>query len=229
MWWTQREKARFRDRKLKNSTVPPEPLLGTAQVSQWDDVATAQPHRDTWCKITFNPGHFAGKIGGQTLGHWILFCSIRWKIHGRVPGCQFEPEADVLLRGHAESPRLDARSTRFHLQVLRQPDCQVRRALASAEGDEEGDEQGAQQGPAWPRRLQHQRTAVLEVIIDDDEDEDDSYYLWAYRNQLVMQSCSCCSTPEPIPRMMSSVSLQKQDSDTSSIRGEYVWYHIDRK
>lgn len=33
----------------------------------------------------------------------------------------------------------------------------------------------------------------------------------------------CCSTPEPIPRMMSSISLQKQDSDaSSSIRGEYV-------
>lgn len=31
----------------------------------------------------------------------------------------------------------------------------------------------------------------------------------------------CCSTPEQIPRGMSSVSLQKQDSDaSSSIRGE---------
>ncbi|CAG09372.1 unnamed protein product, partial [Tetraodon nigroviridis] len=42
---------------------------------------------------------------------------------------------------------------------------------------------------------------------------------WRSRRQLVKQSCSCCSTLEPIPRMMSCVSLQKQDSDTSSIRG----------
>lgn len=42
--------------------------------------------------------------------------------------------------------------------------------------------------------------------------------------------CPCCSTPETIPRVMSSVSLQKQDSDaSSSIRGEYLsfffWTH----
>lgn len=37
--------------------------------------------------------------------------------------------------------------------------------------------------------------------------------------------CICCSTPEPIPRMMSSVSLQKQDSDaSSSIRGQCVHF-----
>lgn len=36
-----------------------------------------------------------------------------------------------------------------------------------------------------------------------------------------MHVCVCCSTPEPIPRMMSSVSLQKQDSEASSLRGEY--------
>lgn len=33
------------------------------------------------------------------------------------------------------------------------------------------------------------------------------------------------SASEPIPRMMSMVSLQKQDSDaSSSIRGEYVYF-----
>lgn len=44
MWWPQWEKAWFCNGKLKNSTIPPEPLLSTAQVSQRDDVTTAKPH-----------------------------------------------------------------------------------------------------------------------------------------------------------------------------------------
>lgn len=107
----------------------------------------------------------------HTSAHWNLICSIRWKVHVRVPGSQFEPEADVVLRGNAESHRPDVRSTRFHLQVMRWPDCQVRGAPASAEGDEEGDEQRAPQGAPWPRRLQRpKRTTVLEVIIDHHDD-----------------------------------------------------------
>lgn len=45
--WAQWEKAQFCNRELKNSTVPPQPLLRTAQISQRDDVTTTQPHHDT--------------------------------------------------------------------------------------------------------------------------------------------------------------------------------------
>lgn len=43
----QREEAHFCNGELQDSTVPLEPLLGTAQVSQRDDVKAAQPHPDT--------------------------------------------------------------------------------------------------------------------------------------------------------------------------------------
>uniref|UniRef100_H3DGI2 FERM and PDZ domain containing 2 n=1 Tax=Tetraodon nigroviridis TaxID=99883 RepID=H3DGI2_TETNG len=55
---------------------------------------------------------------------------------------------------------------------------------------------------------------------DEEGDEQGAQQGARSRRQLVKQSCSCCSTLEPIPRMMSCVSLQKQDSDTSSIRGD---------
>lgn len=44
---TQREEAQFYNRELQNSTVPPQPLLCTAQVPQRDDVTTAEPQHDS--------------------------------------------------------------------------------------------------------------------------------------------------------------------------------------
>lgn len=173
MWRPQREKAHFCNRELKNSTVSAEPLLSTAQVSQRDDVKTTQPHLDTRWENYSVKLYVAQYVSCLQISSRVsaLFCRSRWKLGEILVGLRepkLEPEADVLLRGHAEPRRFDPRSAGLPLQVLWRPDCQAGGAVTPAERDEEGDEQRAQQGAPRNWGLQGTKGAtVLEVTLEN--------------------------------------------------------------
>lgn len=124
-----------------------------------------------------------------------------------------------MLRGHAEPRRFSLGSTGSAVQILRGPERQAGGSTPPPERDEAGDEQGAEQGTHRNARTWgFERACLLEVLTCCTI----SFPSLCNMKLFIFSICFFLSTPESIPRMMSSVSLQKDSDMSSSIRGEYM-------